>query len=1468
MKNKFLKILSIITGVVIVLIIGIFLVTKTEFFYSIIRNNLVSNINKTTNGKMQIDNISGNIFTGIILSKVDFKNQEKSIIVIDKVNIGYNIFDVISGDYKFSEVEFTQPKIYLIKDKEGKFNYDNLFKKSDQSTNYKIDQLIINNGELNYFDEAKKNNRVIKNLSTESFVQSLDENLRIEIKSLNLLDKNSKVNIKSAVADINILKNNISVNNIKIETDKSNLSGSLLIDDFKGKNKTNLIINYADLNFDEVSKLINYKIPITGNVIVKSEVLLIDNIQKLKNTFIKYNESEFNINVELTNLQKNNKTIAVTIDPSKINLQDFSTLLPKYKEYLNEVNGLLVNGEILYSKNKSELNLEIDKNNQKLFVQAKSNGNNLENITFDINGKDVGLSDYFGKNYPSSSLNFTAKVNLLKNNFIYSVELEPSIYNLIKIDTANINGTFANNILSGNFAQKSNTGELEFLYYLNYNKLSGVDNLFTVSGKFEKVNLEKILIDSIHNSTLNGTFNFTTKGLDIDDALIEGDIKFNNSKYNRFYFDTSTILLTLGKKNKLWEYTFRSRFADATFIGDFSPRLLQHSFKATYQQITNLLNSKKQDIYNSMGIAQNSKSENVESTTQNIFNFGRPQKCDYRIKINNFEPLTMLFELPPSTADAKIEGKLQTYGNKLTISGITEILVARSTINDKKLYLDNFKLNYFASNVNLNNNKNMELDIIIESSLDAIYYGENKYENVNLEFDLKQNKSRFLISATIDKDLSGEVQGGILFSKNDISATLNSIYLRYGTVHLNNNKPLKLYFSKEGVKIPMLALYESNDENIINPNNAIYFNGNVSKEGNINSVLEIKNLNTTSLLKFFDKNNLFTNVKSNALLKINGTLIEPEITSSFNINWNSENSKSEDKVIGYFNFKNKISNLNIEHYSSVEKNKTLSINGSIPINLSLLKPLQFIEENLNLNISLNNFNANYFESIFTDIKKINGKISGGIVANGTIEKPELVGEIKFKNFDFIYMPNGLKYFSNGNLLFQKNIIRLANFDLSNDKNDYSKSNSKIIGQINFEDLKNPNYNITAIGELMIMQHSNTSLSDTYYGDLILATLPEGLHFEGGSGKSKMFGKLLVRNANLIIPPSETGQIIRQSKISNIIVVDDTSKKGSTNLAMDEMLNFLQQRLSRAKEVSLLNDFVYDLQFQTDGIVSTRFIFNPATNEEMVAYLDGNFSLRNTNKLSEMFGTINVSQRSTYTFYKQFNASGSLEFNGDASNPNLKIIALYTSTRLKSGKNIDQTTEDVHVQLEINGTRNQPIPKLSLYQVDEEKQRVERTVDVEGDVISFLLTSSPGIPGKFREDLNLNDKEGISEVLGNTVSVSMMNTFTNTLLSGMMMDFVRANNITFISSAELRYSTDTPDLRLGGEVLDAYWSFGGKVFSDINNANLSLQMPLSSITGNRKYKNFVFEVERKIYPIEYNIDRQSIFGARIYYKIIF
>jgi hypothetical protein len=524
-------------------------------------------------------------------------------------------------------------------------------------------------------------------------------------------------------------------------------------------------------------------------------------------------------------------------------------------------------------------------------------------------------------------------------------------------------------------------------------------------------------------------------------------------------------------------------------------------------------------------------------------------------------------------------------------------------------------------------------------------------------------------------------------------------------------------------------------------------------------------------------------------------------------------------------------------------------------------------------VSAKDFDLSIIDAFVDQLDDMRGSLSSTVMCTGSLNHPLFNGTVDLRSGEFLFAMNAMTYRSDCSVVFHDSVLTLTGATIKNLDDDYANGKVDLTGSILFQGFLPTEYHLGLMGTLMVMSKTVRVPDQSYYGNLVVATGPEGLHFDGGYVKSLITGNLLLKESMLTFPPTRQTASLLSSRFLKIAVVDDTSKPAVVDsMASSLLVEFVGAKAQQAvDESSFLDGLIYDLGIQTDGVIQIRMVFNQATNEELFADLKGRLRLAKTGDAVNLTGSIDVSERSSYTFYKKFDAQGSLTFTGKPDNPQLDIAATYQSTHLKAQTDTTQApvSEKVYVTLTIGGTRYEPKVKLGLTVKDESGVEIERTGDVEGDAISFLLTSSPGSPGKFRDDLTSNDKQSIATQLGGPIGAALVSGYANTLLSGIMLDFLRANNITFVSNAEVRYVGASPDLRLSGELLNAYWSFGGRVFNDINNANISLQMPLGAIVGNEELKNFMVELERRTEPVE-TVDtrRASVTGARIYYRIIF
>jgi hypothetical protein len=69
--------------------------------------------------------------------------------------------------------------------------------------------------------------------------------------------------------------------------------------------------------------------------------------------------------------------------------------------------------------------------------------------------------------------------------------------------------------------------------------------------------------------------------------------------------------------------------------------------------------------------------------------------------------------------------------------------------------------------------------------------------------------------------------------------------------------------------------------------------------------------------------------------------------------------------------------------------------------------------------------------------------------------------------------------------------------------------------------------------------------------------------------------------------------------------------------------------------------------------------------------------------------------------------------------------------------------------------------------------------------------------------------------------------------------------------------------------EAVYRMGGRVLSDLTNANVSVELPMSSIVNSERYRNLILTLERRVEGIQNAVEeRRASNGIRLFYRILF
>jgi hypothetical protein len=211
----------------------------------------------------------------------------------------------------------------------------------------------------------------------------------------------------------------------------------------------------------------------------------------------------------------------------------------------------------------------------------------------------------------------------------------------------------------------------------------------------------------------------------------------------------------------------------------------------------------------------------------------------------------------------------------------------------------------------------------------------------------------------------------------------------------------------------------------------------------------------------------------------------------------------------------------------------------------------------------------------------------------------------------------------------------------------------------------------------------------------------------------------------------------------------------------------------------------------------------------------------------------------------------------------KKTVVSTVTDGEPGSESRTIDERITVVLYLEGPRSELVTRFEIeVENPESPGEVEtRRVDVEADAITFIMT------GRFRDELTEQQR---STLLGTDLGYGL----ASGLLTGPLSETLRRTTEGYIQSLDVIYyggggafSSGT-DVRVTGQLGEAIYRVGGRVFDDITNANVVIEVPLSILLNSSELRNLVLTLERKVEGLESFEPQRPTNEARLQYRFRF
>ncbi|MCE2502519.1 MAG: translocation/assembly module TamB domain-containing protein [Chlorobi bacterium] len=451
----------------------------------------------------------------------------------------------------------------------------------------------------------------------------------------------------------------------------------------------------------------------------------------------------------------------------------------------------------------------------------------------------------------------------------------------------------------------------------------------------------------------------------------------------------------------------------------------------------------------------------------------------------------------------------------------------------------------------------------------------------------------------------------------------------------------------------------------------------------------------------------------------------------------------------------------------------------------------------------------------------------------------------------------ISYIANGKFEFRENRVDITGVVLNNLPSDYPRGVARANGSIRFDGFIPELFDVnirTGDEGLLVLSDATQTVNDAYYGDLVVATQENILHFGGSYAEPTLTGEIVVLNSSLKYPYRETsaafvdhvefteydewvsqrekqyGPILSDEQLKeNEIKAPDELKGADADSIQPDGLAKTVDQMQRQSDAGISKPIPRgtfadrlrtDLRISLESGATIIVEIGPLQELRLNLVNDGlplDFKMKGRDM--SLRGTVRLVEGSKFIYLKTFDARGTVSFEEDIENPSFDISGVCQGRHTS-------TNESFTVTARLTGTREKPELDFS-YSIGgvtavDDKERVLANAS------ALLLTG-----------------RRISEVEGGAIGVLFENALqdfssaaVSVLLDDIFSDFgVDINLGNSVDPAEAEVNV----VRQLSEILFRY---DAKVRSP-ESGTISIEIPISVLIDPIKLNNLVLELQREV-----------------------
>ncbi len=1362
-----------------------------------------------------------------------------------------------NSDVSFNEIPVTNTE---------KFDLSNLDIKNlnlELSGYYHPDEKFVNLKEISF----KTNSNI--DLKSLTFEASILQDNKSDLKNFHIITSKSDVTINEAyIENLNPLKEKVIYENFKdknayidLIADKFDVDELIFflpdLDFLKGKVYVNLKADgkYDDINIRNfVVKTNNSNLSLTGKVLNLHNPKKLNFDVDVREADLDPNDTKNNLPglpiPDYSNIGKVNASFTFKGEPQNFNsVFDIKSSVGdvKGKTYLD-----LEDRKFIYNSDFTIKNLNIgkiiknEKFNSKINAEIKADGKGFDyktlvgNINFDVNN-----SEFYGQ-------------KISKTNGV------------IKANSGNID------IIDLNYSSNSLTTKVQG----NVNIRDITKLKYNLKGTVQNLDVFTFTKNADDKSNLNFSFDIQGEGFKPDDLNGNYNITFTPSKFQHYLIPQSQLVAKVNKIGEDRHITINSDIFDFDATGKFSysslPGVIASNFAGI---ITEFKKEFMKDSLESDFSFSNTRMIDVSLTRPFVFNESSDFYLKYNLTVKNFYPVQLIIKDSSVKFNGKVFGEIANNKNSFNIKVKGEV--------DNFSYLDStFMFSKGIMDLDLKNDytvtKNNNL-VFANFNLKAndLIASNKKFDTIEFNVNYGIDKGLFILTGNIDTTVKFQTFGKLALGANSVRLLFDTLNLGYKNYAFSNRLPVKINYKKLDSTTYNDHIIDFEDFKIVSDKQRMMVSGYYSITGNSNLDIRGQRIKIAEIQKMLnpeiDEDRIINGELRRFLIRYTGNLDDPELYAELNTEVLGLQKIKLGRMDALISYNNNTAFPEIS-FSNVNNEGNLQITGEIP----LQNPLQtfrekeqrdnLLENEIDLKILSKNFQINILEQIIPIVTRLRGNLNGVIDVKGKVKRPLLSGNMNVKNGKFKLLMTGMNYNFKADIATKDQKLLFPQIKIFAPFEEDLSFITK--GYIDFTNLEMNDLELSIGGHIKVLDNNISQNILGVYGELYARTGEQELILRGNSERLDMTGNLIITKGRIYIPPFKKEAYSLYADNFNYKVLFDSANfrndslnmfiirlKDSLKVADKKRLdpfdnNFLTMVNGMKKVLNKKSPFFYDVSINTEKKLYVNLVIDENTGQEFFGNVSANLTFDNKeNDSIRVRGRVNLEDNCYYKFYKNFEASGNLIFNGNIINPELNIVGKYNA--ITTDPNDNKNTRTVNITLKVTGQTLKPVLHWEVL-VDGSPRG-----DPDQEAVSFVIF------GKFTDELNADQRMNLISSVGANVGTSIVSQYLTNLMQSYL-PFIVNTDINYNSTQNGNFAQNT-DIRITAEFGDATIRFGGQIFRDLSNTNIAIEYPLNKLLKIKTLSNnLVIQFERIVDPFSQNknLTGNARTGGSIYYRIKF